>query len=500
VLTEFSAKNLKPYGFGFVQIDDQWQAGQSGGNGPHKNFTMHRADGPYPGGMKKSADMIRKNGLTPGLWFMPFAGTASDPWFKDHQDWFVKDSQGKPLTANWTGTCLDMTQQGARDYLRDVVRRIARDWGFTYFKMDGIHAGTGTKQTYPESKYSEDNLENAVFSNPEKTSIEAYRDGLRLVRDAAGPDVFFLACCAPQNMRSYEGAFGLVDAMRIGPDNGGTWSGWASQSPIHGSRHYFLQGRIWYNDPDPVYLRGSIPLHEIKTMCSWTAISGQLNADSDWLPELSAERLNVFTRSIPAHGACARPADLFDEPVPAVWTVSDSRSGPRRDVVALFNWEGGERSFDYPVEKLGLTAKTEYAAFDFWANILVPSFTDNLKFKVGPHGCAILSVKPVIDRPQLLSTSRHVTQGIVDVLVEKWNRRSGSLSGVSKVVGGDAYELRFLVQSNKGAWKFKRCDVSNEDQKAGVTVAVKEESGLVRMTIQSPESRDVEWSASFDKP
>ena len=72
--TEIAAKELKPYGFDFLQIDDGWQDGVKS-NGPRKNFTRVRPDGPYPSGMKKTADMIRSHGLTPGIWFMPFAGT-----------------------------------------------------------------------------------------------------------------------------------------------------------------------------------------------------------------------------------------------------------------------------------------------------------------------------------------------------------------------------------------------------------------------------------------
>ena len=88
--------------------------------------------------MKAAAEDIRKHGLTPGIWFMPFAGTHNDPFFKDHQDWFVKRADGKPYDTAWGGTCLDMTQAGARDYLRSVVRQIAKDWGYTLLQ-DGRH-------------------------------------------------------------------------------------------------------------------------------------------------------------------------------------------------------------------------------------------------------------------------------------------------------------------------------------------------------------------------
>ena len=49
--------------------------------------------------------------------------------------------------------------------------------------------------------------------------------------------------------------------MRIGPDNSGkSWPQWATRSPVSGSRMYFLNGRVWYNDPDPNYVRSSLSL------------------------------------------------------------------------------------------------------------------------------------------------------------------------------------------------------------------------------------------------
>jgi hypothetical protein len=247
-LAAFAATNLAPFGFSVVQIDDGWQAGIST-NGPKRGFAAHNPKGPYPSGMKAAADQIKSVGLMPGIWFMPFAGTWYDPLFKEHPDWFVKRADGRPFETAWGGTCLDMTQPGARDYLRDYVRRMAQDWGYGYFKMDGLSTGTGVRPQYVNTGYKDDRLGEGLLANPDKSNIEAFRDGLRLVRETVGPGVFFLGCCAPQNMRSYGAAFGLVDAMRIGPDNGADWKG-LLRGPIFGSRHYFLQGRIWYNDPD----------------------------------------------------------------------------------------------------------------------------------------------------------------------------------------------------------------------------------------------------------
>ena len=44
-------------------------------------------------------------------------------------------------------------------------------------------------QIYVNDAYKEDGIGDAVFHDPDKTNIQAYRDGLRLVREAAGRDV-----------------------------------------------------------------------------------------------------------------------------------------------------------------------------------------------------------------------------------------------------------------------------------------------------------------------
>ena len=497
-LAAFAATNLAPYGFSVVQIDDGWQAGFST-NGPRRNFSAHAPNGPFPSGMKATADAIKALGLVPGIWFMPFAGTYYDPFFKEHQDWFVKREDGKPYETAWGGTCLDMTHPGARAYLSNVVRRIAHEWGYGYFKMDGLWTGTATKQIYVNSSYKFEGIGDAVFSNPDVCNIEAYRSGLRLVREVAGDRVFILGCCAPQNMRSYGGAFGLVDAMRIGPDNGSDWNG-LLRGPIFGSRNYFLNGRVWYNDPDPVYVRPEVPLAQAQLICSWVNLSGQMNLSSEWLPGLPAERLDILRRTMPNHGLQARPVDLFEHEPARIWVVSDSRHQPARNVIGLFNWEKTELMIDCPLEQLGLSPKEQYAAYDYWANTMVFPFRGRLQQRLPPQSCRILSVQPVTQRPVLLSTSRHVTQGIVDVKEDVWDAKTQALSGFSYVMGGEPYELRLLTVSIKGRHPLEKLELSPADRAIGVTAGQKESGGLLRITLLSPSTRAVNWRVTFGKP
>ena len=499
-LSVFAAKALKPYGLTCLQIDDGWQMGDSKGNGPRKNFSAYNPKGPYPEGMKATADTLQADGFTAGLWILPFGGTWNDPFFAPHQDWFVQKADGKPFDTAWGGTALDMTYPGARDFVKGEIAQAVHAWGYHYLKLDGLSTGAGVRPQYVNDAWKEDNLGDGVFHDPAKANLEVFRDGLRMVREAAGPQTFILGCCAPQNMRSYAGVFGLVDAMRMGPDNGGSWKSWKGASPNFGSRNYHLNGRIWWSDPDPIYVRTNIPLASARCLASWNAVSGQMISLSDWLPTLPAERLDIIRRCIPGHGVTSRPIDLFDLSSwpPRQWLVTDDRPGhPRRDVLGLFNWSNEATDLSLTTTSLGLPPAGEYVAFDFWANALLPPFQGTLVTSIPAAACRILAVRPLLPRPFLISTSRHVSQGILEVKQEVWDAGAKTLAGTSAVVAEDRYELRIVTGAPAASWSVAGAEVSADDAAAGVTITSAETNGLVRAVVQSPVSREVKWTLRF---
>jgi hypothetical protein len=89
-LSSYASRTLRPYELSCVQIDDGWQMGDPKGNGPRKNFSAYDPKGPYPQGMKPTADALKADGFTAGLWILPFGGSWNDPFFAPHPDWFVK--------------------------------------------------------------------------------------------------------------------------------------------------------------------------------------------------------------------------------------------------------------------------------------------------------------------------------------------------------------------------------------------------------------------------
>jgi len=511
-LARFGAGELKPYGFSFVQIDDGWQDGKLF-NGPKRGFTRAAPNGPYSHGMEPVAEMIKSNGLIAGLWFMPFARNHQDPEYKDRQSWFMKRLDGTPYETAWGGTSLDLTNPEVQEHLVALAKSI-HGWGYDYFKMDGLWTGSVTKPLYVNDGYKDDEIgKHQPFHDPMKTSIEALRDGLKLLRQGAGPDVFFSGCCASQNMRSLGGSIGLVDSMRIGPDNGFDWQDYRNEvmhfeggaiitGPIRGNHLYFLNGRVWWNDPDPSYVRSTVKLNHAQLLASWVAISGMFNLNSDWLPALPPERLDILKRCTPSHHAASRPVDYFETVMPRIWLLTDTNQSVRRDVLGLYNWDSEERNIRYDAAKAGLSGDKTYYAFDFWSKSPLPAFTGAFNFAMPPESCRVIAVRTDENHPLLVSTSRHVTQGVVDVTDETWDDLSETLTGLSQVVGNDPYELRVAGLAGRDKqWRFISASVPASAMAEGVTIApqpaIAGEEGWVRVLITSKSSRPVGWSLKF---
>jgi len=512
-LAHFAARELKPFGLSVVQIDDEWQDSQHF-NGPRRGFDRVRPDGPYAHGIAPVAAAVEQEGLTFGLWWLPFGRNYQDPEYKDRQDWFVKRENGKPYDTSWGGTCLDLTQPDVQAQLTRIAR-LYRAWGVKYYKMDGLWTGAACEQIYINDGYKNDHFgNNQPFHNPLVSNIESYRNGLKLLRQAAGDDVFFSGCCIAQNMRELC-AVGLVDSMRIGPDYNADGNG-TKTGPIRGSRLYFLNGRVWWNDPDPAKVRasksassadgaatGAVTLEQARLGASWVALTGQFFLVSDWLPDLPAERLDVLKRTLWHHNALARPVDYFDAALPTTWLVTSTNDAVCRDVIGIFNQEKTSLTVDYTCDKLGLDPAKNYFAFDFWANAPLPSFAGNFHSVLPATSCQVIAVRAAEDHPLLVSTSRHVTQGIVDVSGETWNASRQALSGVSQVIGNDTYELRLAGLNSGGKkWRLVSAEVSSRDRAAGVTItpspAATGEDGWLRLTIHAPQTRAVKWSVTFN--
>ena len=269
------------------------------------------------------------------------------------------------------------------------------------------------------------------------------------------------------------------------------------------NRLYFLHGRVWWNDPDPIYVRPAVKLNHARLLASWVAVSGMFNLMSDWLPGLPPERLDILKRCLPSHQATARPVDYFESVMPAIWLTTDTSQRVRRDVLGLYNWDSRPKAIGYDAPKAGLDGSATYHAFDFWSQQALPDFKGSFAFDVPAESCRVIALRKAEGHPVLVSTSRHVTQGMVDVTEEQWNDRSSTLSAVSQLVANDACELRIAGLSEGGTrWKPVAVELSRKDRADGVTIALRpnrnDENGWCHVSISSPGNRAVRWISRFE--
>ncbi|MES2996219.1 MAG: hypothetical protein V4733_05345 [Verrucomicrobiota bacterium] len=494
-------QRLKEYGLGVIQLDDFWQDGPMMG-GPSSEFSRVNPGGPYKDGIAPVAKQVKENGVDFGLWWLPFGRNHMQPDYKDKQDWFVKKPDGTPLRQkSFGGSCLDSTNPAVREHLKDLSSVIA-GWGVDYFKMDGLSAGAGVDHVYINDSYKNDMLSGCLpLHDPSKTNIEAARMGMEAIRSGAGKNVFFSACCAVQNMRIYAGTIGLVDSMRVGPDFNHDGQGIRS-GPLRGSWMYFLNGKVWWNDPDPTKVRdnnqnsegdsamnGAVTLDQARMTSSWVSVTNQFFLISDWLPNLPAERMDILKRTMAVHHGTARPVDYFDNNLANTWHVSDESSGVRRDLIGVFNFHPKPLKVSHALDKAGLIAGKTYHAFDFWAGKRLPDASGEIKAGLAPNSCQVIALRASEGRPLLISTSRHVTQGMVDVKKEIWN--NNKLSGVSQVIGADPYELRIIVPEGYTAGEVKLS--------TGEKPEVSNEPGLLRVKFTPAKSGTANWSVAFTK-
>jgi len=499
--------HLKPFGFSTIQIDHGWHLGPP-------NWLENR-NGPYPSGMRAMSDRIRSFGMVPGIWLCPFSSGG------------LKELQSDPTNPGWFAPGLDLTNPGAISHVKDIFKRLSREYGYSYFKMDAFsvgliddgldNAGWESPRAFshqpPNESYWKSGKWRKVY-NPLMTPFEAHRAGLTAIREAAGKDSFLLGCGCAQSMSMYGASIGAVDGLRIGMDNSKTYPpnledalarivdkngaqvAHILHGPIAGSRNYHLNRRVWYNDPDQVC--------DNVQLLSWVALSDTLWMVGDVLDfgySLGGSTAaDHFQKTIPNHGKTNRPVDLFESPLPRVWIVTDGEGDSRRDVVGLFNWnpDGADATIEESFKRLDLPEGLTYAAYDFWGNRFVGLFDKKVGASVAPKDCLVLALRAWRGHPMVLSTSRHVTQGMIDVSDEHWDSDTRTLSATSKVVGGFPYEVRIYAQAD-ACGRAVEASVAGSGRPDSPKASLETTGDIVRVRIDSKSSTEVKWSVRFGR-
>ncbi len=250
-----------------VQIDDGWE--------------LELGDweaAPRFGRLDRIAEQIRASGRRAGIWVAPFLVGARSRLAAEHPDWLVAVASGGSIEGQVLHV-LDVTHPQAAEHLEGVFRRLA-GLGFDYLKADFLYAGALDGRRHADA-----------------SPLDAYLEGLRLIRAGIGEDALLLGCGAPLLP-----SIGLVDAMRVSPDvdpqlaNADASAPGGENALAVGRARSWMHGRLWANDPDCLLARPEVEGRE-----RWVAhveACGGLVIASDRTVDLDERGLELTRRAL----------------------------------------------------------------------------------------------------------------------------------------------------------------------------------------------------------
>ena len=351
--------------------------------------------------------------------------------------------QGKPIVVphKMLGRMYvpDPTHPKMQAFLREVFSTY-RKWGVRWYMIDFLYAATGaTPGRFPNDGY----YDRSVIQGP-----QAWREGLRAIREAAGDDAYLLAATGP----SFQ-SIGWMNAARTGSDYGdgrpldGPGKGfypatfvinkpdfWTSHREGTDSlaTNFFTNRKLFLNDSASVMtIDQPIAVSDAQITATIFGINGGPMMIGDDVARMADERLEMVKRVFPRFTEAARPLDLFEavEPdYPKLFHLKLRRDWDAWDLLACFNYGQTTLHHNIDLRRLGLDANTDYVAWDFWNQRYLGVHRNSLELDVPPFSVRLLRIAKDRPHPWLLSTDLHVRQGKAEIQDCRWNPDTATLT------------------------------------------------------------------------
>lgn len=393
---DWLAENLKDLGYRYFQVDEGYQYARG------EYATSDAAA--FPQGMEYVGDRVRSDGLTFGVWVAPFQVSDRSWVFQHHPDWLVKTSAGVPVHIGKVGGqfdelyALDPTNPGAQDYLRYTYRKLVREWGVRFIKMD----------------FMDSSAVEGVYYRPNTTAFEAQRIGLQVIRDAVGESVVLDKDGSPMLT-----PVGIVDTGRTSQDTGHTF-GSTRDAATGVAARFYMNRNFYITDPDAFTVseqtvpdRGwhgnkvPLTLQEAEASIALAAVSGGMFEIGDDLPTLgsSQQRLalvrNTELIDMARLGRASTPVDLMtyrpEDLQPSIFFLKEDA---RQQILTVFNWTEQPRTHILSLSALGLPVADTFVATDVLHNDSNPVAHDTITVTAQPpHSVRMIRLIDTTQKP-----------------------------------------------------------------------------------------------------
>jgi alpha-galactosidase len=323
----------------------------------------------FGGGVQDVLKKIQGKGLEPALWVAPFIAEKNSKLFKEHPDWFIKDDDGKPLSADrvtfggWRRGpwyALDGTHPAVQKHLENLFRILRQVWGVVFFKLDANFWGA---------------MHGGKFHDAKATRIEAYRRGMDAILRGVGEGGFVLGCNHP-----IWPSFGKIHGSRSSGDIKRDWARFVRTARENLNRNW-QNGKLWWNDPDCVLLTGTLSEDEYQFHATAIYATGGMLLSGDDLTRISPERQAMLKKLLPPTGVAAE----FEDDALRVGYVRHKG----KTVVCLLNW-------DEQPQTLSCKLPGTCTVTDFWTGKSLGRHEGTFEVKGMPkHSARLLVCEPM---------------------------------------------------------------------------------------------------------
>lgn len=393
----FQRDNLKEFGADTVWVDWEWC---------HRAYEKERDDGvnnlspdlkKYPHGLGYISDKIKEAGFNSAIWI----GATNDISFSD----FEAEHPEVSLAHNetWSGMYYyDITSEAyLNGYLPKAMGQI-KDWGYDAVKFDTLPNCMNAHEQFHEN-----------MAHPEITTYTAYRNMLTRTREILGDDVFMLGCGGSSGCGL--AGVGYFDATRVGPDLF-TWDKFCETVGLV-REYYPLHNNAIMVDADNVVLRDEYSTSaEARSRLALVSLLGLPITFGDDLPKLPSERIDILKRGLPVLKTHPLSLDCpISDGKTQLCVLKVAKSYEDYTVIGLLNMSDTPVSRDLSFASELKVDEGDYIAYSFFEDKQVYPSDDGITLKVAPHDTAVVALRRKTGEPQLLSTSRHLTQGAAEI-------------------------------------------------------------------------------------
>lgn len=378
----------------------------------------------YPNGLEAVADKIREQGFIPSLWVGPTNEQIITDFMAEHEHSVYANR------VTWCGRYFfDLTNKA---YLEEFVPKAfeqVKEWGYDALKWDCLPISL---------EYAD--LFHSKLSDPTLTSEQALKRVVQIARDTLGED-FYMLSCAGEWDRAVLFAGDLFDAARIGGDIF-SWDEFILNFLERIMRFYSFHNNMLYCDPDNLVIRPEFNTYDQAiTRTSMFSLLGLPLTLGDDLRELPQDRVEMIRRALPPLDI--RPMDIrelgkSDEYV--ITNLQIAKSFEDWNVVQIANLLTEEQTLTIDFDKDLHLEEGSYLVYDYWKHQFLGKLVGNITLTLPAYGSAVFSIRKYTGKKQIVSTSRHISQGGFD-LENVWFDENGKLHGRSKVVAGEPYVI-----------------------------------------------------------